>query len=113
MLRAITNLLPWSQPTEGSGTPPTIDRVPYDNVTPWKATSNVQSFSGSTCEICGTKGVPVVYGYLTIVPPEDEAVVGGCTISPGMPRYACTNCKTRWNAGDEDYYETFRKLLAR
>jgi len=112
MLKAITNILPWSRVGEGSAPPPPTDKVPYVNVTPWTANPAVQSFDGTVCEVCGTEGVPVLYGFRP-VPPEDEAVIGGCVISSGMPRYACTNCETRWNVGDEDYYITFRNLINR
>lgn len=119
MLKAITNLLPWSQffyrrsqPAEGSGALAPTNREPYINVTPWRASPEIQSFSGTICEVCGSEGVPVLYG-LRPVPSEEEGVIGGCTISPGMPRYACTNCGTRWNVGDEDYYVTFRDMINR
>jgi hypothetical protein len=107
MLKAITKLLPWSRFTEGIGPTAPPDSVPYVNVTPWRASSAVHSFVGTTCEVCGTEGVPVLYGLIP-APLEDEAVIGGCTISPGMPRYACINCGTRWSIGNEDYYRVFK-----
>jgi hypothetical protein len=109
MLRPIAKLFSRSQPTE-EFVSPSPAKVPYIDVTPWTANPAIQSFDGTVCEVCGIEGVPVLYG-LRPAPPEDVAVIGGCTISPGMPRYACTNCGTRWNVGDEDFYVTFRKLI--
>jgi len=112
MLKTITRLLPWSQRAEKVTSFTSTNTVPYINVPAWEASRTVQRFSGTKCEVCGTEAVPVLYG-LVLTPPEDKAVIGGCVISPGMARYACVNCKTRWNVGDEDYYVTFRNRLDR
>lgn len=49
-----------------------------------------------TCEVCGHRMVPIVYGY-----PDDKTMkqaqegkiaLGGCVIGFNDPKWACTNC---------------------
>ena len=49
------------------------------------------------CEVCGSKMVPIVYGY-----PDDKTMqkakegkiaLGGCVIRFNDPKWACTNCR--------------------
>lgn len=50
---------------------------------------------GQICPRCGMKAVPIAYGLLA-GPPEDDAVIGGCTISPGQPNWACKSCSLQF-----------------
>jgi len=108
VLKSVTSLFVRILNAVTFDTPATPAPEPYDRVTPWRGQPAAPSFATTTCEVCGADGLPLQYGF-TISRPG--VVLAGCTIYPGMPRYACPNCETRWNLGDEDYYDAFRKQL--
>jgi hypothetical protein len=45
------------------------------------------------CPTCGKRMKSIMYGFPSRMPTEDDDyVLGGCTIFPGMPSFTCTTC---------------------
>lgn len=60
----------------------------------------------SPCPGCGSPGVHVLYGRLTVVGRRavdaGDVHPGGCIASPGSPLWRCTACGHRWGRRDSD-----------
>lgn len=56
------------------------------------------------CPVCGATPKPILYGYITPLPGEqDDYVLAGCVIDAEAPTWACTQCGHRYGRlGDED-----------
>lgn len=61
-----------------------------------------------TCPICGSPGIPIVYGMpgpdLAEAAGEGRVVLGGCVAGPMMPNWECTGRgrHTWWSGDGED-----------
>ena len=59
------------------------------------------------CPECGSKNIiPIVYGFpgseLMEEEYEGKIKLGGCCISPGIPKYYCKDCQHEFGRYNED-----------
>jgi hypothetical protein len=65
----------------------------FGNLSPLQGLNGSGATEHPICPTCGERMKSIMYGFPSHMPTEeDDYVLGGCVVFPGMPEFTCPTC---------------------